>query len=272
MVRDRLSLFVETWQGDGETCLLIAGAGAIGAFWPDHFCEALNRRGLQVVRYDHRDAGRSSFVEFDKRPYTLSDLVQDALAVLDAVGARRAHWVGHSMGGFIVQLAAIQHPERVLSVTSISSHTASPDLPPPPAQTWEVMLANQPIGELDSDLPGFQKVWRHLNGRAPFDEAAAAAYTRELYARNPKTLPATNHVAAQADMEDRGPALRSVGVPALVIHGEEDPLVPWVGGEITAQAIPNARLVTLRGAGHMFFDSPTWARIAEEILRQIEAP
>lgn len=95
------------------------------------------------------------------------------------------------------------------SYCSVSrSGGASPDLPPPSAETWEVMLANRPIGEFDADLPGFQKVWRYLNGGAPFDEAAAAAYTAELYARNPRTLPATNHVAIQVDMEDRGPALR----------------------------------------------------------------
>lgn len=261
-----LRLWVEQFGSDGPVCLLVGGAGAVSSFWPDPWCECMARAGYRVVRFDHRDAGRSSFVDFEKNPYGLTDLVADSMRVLDTIPATEAHIVGHSMGGFIAQLAAAQQPDRVLSMTSMSSHTASPDVPPPPPETWDVMLANVPTGELDADLPGFMGVWRYLNGEVDFDEAAAEAYTRDMYARNPRTLPANNHVAIQADMDDREPLLRELDVPALVIHGELDPLVPVEGGRMTARALRNGRLLTLPGAGHMFFNHGVWDRIGAALL------
>ena len=261
-----ITLWIERRPAPGPTCLLVGGAGAIAAFWPDSFCDALHRAGFQVIRYDHRDTGLSTFVDFDRDPYGLMDLLDDALTILDHVGVQSAHWVGHSMGGFVAQLAAIHHPERVLSLTSMSSHAAHPDLPSPSAETWKVMLANQPRGDIRRDLPGFMTVWRYLNGSVPFDEGAAAAYTRELYRRNPKTLPATNHVAIQADMADRTPDLERLDLPALIVHGEADPLVPMVGGTLTAEAIPNARFLSLPDVGHMFFNGKIWETLAKHII------
>lgn len=265
VVRGGVTIWLERTAGAGPPCLLVGGAGAISAFWSDALCAALAAAGHPVIRYDHRDAGRSSFVDVTRAPYGLSDLVDDALALLDHAGAPAAHFVGHSMGGFIAQLAAIHHPERVLSLTSLSSHTASPDVPPPAERTWEVMLANQPCGDVERDLAGYQRVWRYLNGDVPFDSVAAEAYTRELYARNPATLPATNHVAIQAGMEDRTRQLRQLALPALVIHGERDPLVPLVAGRMTAEAIPGARLVVVPDAGHMFFNAGVWAALTAEV-------
>ncbi|TFH47798.1 MAG: alpha/beta hydrolase, partial [Lysobacterales bacterium] len=175
----------------------------------------------------------------------------------------------HSMGGFIAQLASIQRPDWVMSFTSISSHTASPRVPSPPRRTWEVMLANHPVGELLPDLPGYMGVWRYLNGDVPFDEEAAAEYTRELHSRNPKTLPATNHVAIQQGMEDRTPALANTGVPGLAIHGDCDLLVPVEGGLITADALPVSRLAVLPGAGHMLFNRGAWTKMLDELAENL---
>lgn len=264
--RGDVRIHVEEFAASGPACLLVGGAGAISAFWPDACCRELASSGYRTIRFDHRDAGNSSFVDRSKNPYGLMDLVDDVMAILDACGETGAHMVGHSMGGFIVQLAAIHHPDRVLSLTSISSHTASPALPPPSEETWQVMLANQPTGDLEWDLPGYMTVWRFLNGDAPFDDEMAARYTRELYARNPATLPATNHVAIQAEMADRGPALRGVDLPALVIHGDRDPLVPFEGGQQTAGALGGSRLVRLPRAGHMFFSPVIWGEIVRELV------
>ncbi len=131
------------------------------------------------------------------------DLLDDALTILDHVGVQSAHWVGHSMGGFVAQLAAIHHSERVLSLTSVSSHAAHPDLPSPSEETWKAMLANQPRGDIRRDLPGFMTVWRYLNGRVPFDEGVAEAYTRELYRRNPKLLQLTVEIPTPTVAESR---------------------------------------------------------------------
>lgn len=267
--RGEVRLWAEEYGGDGPTCLLVGGAGAISAFWPDAFCQGLASSGYRVIRYDHRDAGNSSFVDRGTYPYGLEDLLDDATAILDACGVRTAHVVGHSMGGFVAQLAAIHRPRRLRSITSISSHTASPMLPDPPAETWRVMLANNPVGDLDRDLPGYMKVWRFLNGEAPFDREMASGYTREIYARNPATLPATNHVAVQDGMEDRSPALRGVDLPALVIHGELDPLVPIEGGVQTADALGGSRFVRLAHAGHMFFHGSIWREILDELLSHL---
>jgi len=266
VARGHLTIWLEHTRGAGAPCLLVGGAGAISAFWSDAFCAALAGAGRRVIRYDHRDTGHSSFVDFARTPYDLLDLLDDALALLDHAGAPAAHFIGHSMGGFIAQLAAIHHPERVLSLTSVSSHAASPDLPPPPERTWEVMLANRPCGDIERDLAGYQDVWRYLNGDAPFDSSAAEAYTRELYARNPATLPATNHVAIQASMQDRSAQLRALALPALVVHGERDPLVPLEGGRATAEAIPGAKLAVIPDAGHMFFNAAVWSSLASELI------
>jgi pimeloyl-ACP methyl ester carboxylesterase len=270
IVREDVTLWFEHLANSGPLCLLVGGAGAISTFWPDEFCRRIHRAGYQVVRYDQRDTGNSSFVDFENKPYGLMDLVDDAMAIVDHVGAPAVHLVGHSMGGFVAQQAAICRPERVLSLTSISSHTAGPDLPPPPARTWEVMMANQPTGLFDNDLPGYLEVWRYLNGDISFDEAAAVNYTRELYRRNPATLPADNHVALQVNMRNRAEELEGLSTPALVVHGGADPLVPVVGGQRTADALVNARFLVLPEAGHMFFNELVWDELALQLINLFE--
>ena len=266
-----IRIWSESFPADGPGCLLIGGAGTISAFWPDSFCQGLAAHGYEVLRYDHRDTGWSTQIDFEAHPYDLADLVADALAVLDATEIQRAHVVGHSMGGFIAQLLAVDHPDRVRSLTSIASHTAGPDVPPPPTDTWDILLANKPTGDFDADLPGYLKVWRHLNGDLPLNEAMATAYTRQLYARNTATLSARNHVAAQRGMRDRTSILGTVHMPTLVIHGEEDPLVPAVGGRLTAEAIPGATFLTLPGAGHVFFNRDTWRTIESALAPHFAA-
>jgi pimeloyl-ACP methyl ester carboxylesterase len=270
VTRGSISLWTEILPFNGDlACLLIGGAGSISAFWPDEFCHSIARLGVTVIRYDHRDAGHSSFVDYNKSPYTLADLTADALAILNECGFEKVHVVGHSMGGFIAQMLAIEHPSRTCSLTNISSHTGSPDVPPPLESAWPILLSNQPKGVLDEDLPGYMKVWRFLNGDCSFDEQMARQYTEELYRRNPKTLPADHHVAAIAVAPDRTFALRRLNIPSIVIHGDHDPLVPSQGGQMTAEAIPNAKLTLVEGAGHMFFNKAVWRRIQTAILEHI---
>lgn len=274
-VRDGIDLDVDRFgEGPDPLVLLIPGAGAPKEFWPVAFCERLADAGRSVVRYSHRDTGLSTHV--DER-YPIGELLDDLFALLAQLGRAEAHLVGHSMGGFLVQLATCERPELVRSATSISAgSTVLPDrfeelgMSPIPESTWEVLLKNEPTGDVDRDLPGWLRSWRFLNGRRPFDEAAAVAYTRRLYEGDPRNAEvAEHHVHAMttvpADLVRR---LRTERTPFLVIHGTDDPLVPLDHGRATARLAPEARLVELDGAGHMFFDDAVWDEIGGAILAQ----
>jgi pimeloyl-ACP methyl ester carboxylesterase len=276
--RGTIQLWSEGFGTPGRPCaLLISGAGAHAGFWPDEFCRRLAERGLFVVRYDHRDIGHSTHTDAD---YDLATLLADAMAVLDAHGVQAAHLVGHSMGGYLVALAAVHEAPRVLSATMIS---AGPTVTPAVAErfgltsarpeTWEALLENRPTGDFEADLPGWMKSWRLLHGRLPIDEEMAARYTKELYTRDPRDASvADRHIAAMrtvpASLADD---LSRTTVPALVLHGTDDPLVPVDHGEALARLIPGCRLRLLEGAGHMFFQRYLWARLFALILDHARA-
>ncbi|OJJ15367.1 hypothetical protein BKI52_38790 [marine bacterium AO1-C] len=268
-IEDDLKLWVETYgNSNNEACLFISGAGANSSFWSENLCNNLVNKGFFVIKYDHRDFGYSTKIDWNRTPYDFMQLVKDALSILDALEIAKAHVVGHSMGGFIVQLLGIHYPERVLSMASLSSSTNSPTVPPPPEKTWEVYLSHQPKNDYENDLYGFLGVWRYLNGTAEFDEALAIDYTKNLYKRQPidAALGAT-HVKAQETLTDRTEALKKVKIPTLVIHGEEDYAVDKYGGIQTAEAIENAELVLIPKMGHLLFNYSILERFEQEIIQ-----
>lgn len=268
-VENDLQLYVETY-GDpcDEGCLFLSGAGANSSFWSDQFCHRLADQGFFVITYDHRDFGYSSKINWDERPYDFIQLVNDALTVLDVLEVEKAHMVGHSMGGFIVQLLGIHYSHRVISMISISSSTSSDAVPKPPEQTWDIFLSNKPTGDLTADMDGFLKVWKYLNGTATFDEELAITYTKNLYQRQliDGALGAS-HVKAQATLTDRTEQLKKIKLPALVIHGKEDFAVVVYGGILTAEAIENAQLIVIPEMGHMPFNYKTLERLEYEIIK-----
>ena len=267
-VEDDIQLWVETFGAPaGEACLLISGAGANSSFWSDRLCDSLDRSGFYIIRYDHRDFGYSTKIDWEERPYPFFRLVEDAVAILDHLQVDQAQVVGHSMGGFIVQLLAIHFPERVRSLTSISSSTNSPTVPPPPEETWDIFLANIPSNDFEQDLPGFLPVWRYLNGTAPFSEELAVEYTRNLYQRQViDGALGASHVKAQETLKDRSEALKSVQQPALIMHGAEDYAVPPYGAMQTAECLPNAQLVIIPKMGHLPFNHDILRRFEGEII------
>ena len=179
-----LKLWVETYgEKNNEACLFISGAGANSSFWSDNLCDTLAQHGFFVIKYDHRDFGYSSKIDWNKNPYDFMQLVQDSLTILDSFNIDKAHVIGHSMGGFIVQILGINFPERIISMISISSTTNSPNIPMPPEKTWEIYLSNEPHNDFKNDLDGFLRVWKYLNGTADFDKELAVEYTRNLYER-----------------------------------------------------------------------------------------
>jgi pimeloyl-ACP methyl ester carboxylesterase len=231
------------------TILLVNGLGSQMTWTTGEFCETLVSRVFQVIRYDNRDTGLSTW---PTQPYGIADMARDGVAVLDAAGAARAHVVGISMGGIIVQRMAIDHPGRIASMTSIMStpspaelvstpeaHTALHSVPPDPEQDLEAYLAQMIRRSRIFESPA----WPASDGE--LREKLLAAYRR---AYNPDG--AQRHMAAIGVDGDRTEGLRTLKIPALVIHGAEDPLVNPSAGRATANAIPGATLKIIPGMGH----------------------
>ncbi|MBE4739539.1 MULTISPECIES: alpha/beta fold hydrolase [Streptomyces] len=285
---DGIELWAEEFGGpEHPVVLLVMGAQAQGVQWNDGIVRRLVGGGRRVIRYDHRDTGRSSVVDFAVRPYTVADLASDALAVLDAFGVRKAHLVGASLGGIIAQRIAVTDPERVLTLTSLSSQPLGTDmaavvtramagkppapgqLPPPEAELLAVLAASLPDPEagLEAHLALRLPLWRVLHGQVlPFDEEEYRAMERRVFERARDLAAGFHHTLAGAAGGDDTAALASVTAPTLVLHGTEDPMFPPAHAEATAAAVPGAELVMIEGLGHTL-PSALDARLAEEILR-----
>lgn len=263
-----LELYVETYgEQSNEACLFISGAGANSSFWTDRLCDSLVENGFFVIKYDHRDFGYSSKIDWDKNPYGFMRLTSDAIAILDSLNIAEAHVIGHSMGGFIVQLMGIHYPNRVISMASISSMTNSPAVPMPPEKTWEIYLSNKPQGNLETDLDGFLEVWEYLNGTAKFDKELAIEYTKNLYERQNIDGPlGATHVKSQGTLADRTEELKKVKIPTLVMHGAEDYAVDKYGGIQTAASIENSKLILIPNMGHLPFNHEILKRFENEIM------
>lgn len=234
------------------TILLINGLGSQMTRWPVPFCEKLTARGFRVLRFDNRDVGLSTWLP-EGSAYDLTDMAADAVAVLDAAGVAKAHIAGVSMGGMIAQLVAADHPDRVLSLTSIMSTTGDPALPQMTAEALKVLTvpAPDPKADLEAYVAHGMRNARTIGSPAyPWEDAmlrerVIAEMTR---AYNPPGV-ARQSAAIRAN-GDRTAKVRGIKVPTVILHGREDPLVPVTGGEATARAIPGAELRIIPGMGH----------------------
>ncbi|WP_293901281.1 alpha/beta hydrolase [Phenylobacterium sp.] len=232
-----------------ETVLLVNGLGSQMTRWPEAFCAKLVARGYRVIRMDNRDTGLSTWPADD---YVLADMGNDAMAVLDAAGVAGAHIAGVSMGGMIVQRMAIDHPDRVLSLTSIMSAPGPATLKSTP-QAMAVLDVPPPDPKADFAAyvaHGVQNARTIGSPAYPWDEAELTARVEAEYRRafNPPGA-ARQRRAIGAD-GDRVAALKQLDVPTVVLHGADDPLVQPLGGEATAAAIPGAELRIIPGMGH----------------------
>ncbi|WP_162184873.1 alpha/beta fold hydrolase [Allokutzneria albata] len=256
--------------------LLVMGLGAQGTSWNESFCSALVEGGRYVVRFDNRDTGRSDSVDFTTSPYTMTDLAADAIGLLDALGIGAAHVVGTSMGGMIGQEMAIEHPTRVLSLTSWMS---SPDTPDPQTMDWRTLPGRRPVitpiaAEMAANPPRTRaehvdfmvRLARAVTGSgSEFDEDEVRRMIENALDRAPGRDGTMNHSIAASSSRDRRDLLRHLTIPVLVLHGTEDPVVPFEHAEEMARLVPHARLVPLPGVGH---DMPRACqdKIVEEIL------
>jgi pimeloyl-ACP methyl ester carboxylesterase len=242
--------------GDPEDppILLVMGIGGSMLWWEEGFCRMLVEGGRLVLRYDHRDTGRSVTSELGRPEYTGTDLVADAVGVLDAYGIPAAHIVGVSAGGAFAQLLALAFAKRVLSLVLISTSPATPgerELPPA-TEAYLHFLATADVDWSDRDsvidyLVGYSRML--AGGERLFDEAAARELVRREVERARNIASSENHAALPEGEVPRAP-LSSIAVRTLVIHGSADPMFPLEHGEALAEEIPGARLLTLDGAGH----------------------
>ena len=249
--------------------LLVMGIGGSMLWWEEGFCWTLAEGGRLVIRYDHRDTGRSVTYELGRPEYTGTDLVADAVGVLDAYGIPAAHVVGVSAGGAFAQLLVLGFPERVRSLVLIST---SPAIPvgrqlPPATERYRRFLTTAEVDWSDREsvvdyLVGYSQIL--AGGQRPFDEAAARELVRRDVERARNIAAAENHGALPEGELPHAP-LSSIAVPTLVIHGTADPMFPLAHGQALAEEIPGARLLTLDGAGHGV-DRADWETIARAIL------
>ena len=266
-------------NADDPTLLLVSGYTSQLTGWEAGVCARFVEQGLHVVRYDNRDVGLSSKLTGAVRPaeilaaviagepvpevpYTLSDMAADGIGLLDHLGVERAHVAGRSMGGMIVQMMAIEHPDRIASLTSIMSSTGNPRSGAPTPEAREALLAPPPT-ERTAYIEAAVRadVWaskRYVDHDA-MKARAAVDFDRAFHPEG-----ATRQLAAIYATGDRSDRLRLLDLPTLVIHGRDDTLITPAGGEDTAQLIPGSKYLLLADMGHDL-PVPLWPVFAETV-------
>lgn len=249
---------------DAEPLLLVMGLGGPMTWWDPEFCQLLADRGFFVIRYDNRDTGRSSRVQGRinqrkivasflglkaKTPYSMQDLADDGFALLDHLEIDAAHVVGVSMGGMIVQTMALGRPQRVLSMTSIMSTTGRRTVGWQDPSLLPLMIASRHSRE--AYIETSEKLWK-LIGSPDYPDTTLSIRERaaETWDRGVSRSGVMRQMGAILTQPDRSRALRSLRVPALVIHGTHDKMVHVSGGRATSQAIPGSELLLVPGMGH----------------------
>ncbi len=267
--------------------LLIAGIGGQMIGWDEELCKEWARKGLYVIRFDNRDVGLSTKMEGAgvpdlaaaiaanmkgekvNAPYSIDDMADDAVGLLDALNIDKAHICGISMGGIIAQTMAFRHPSRVRSMTQVYSTTGNPQLPTPKPEIMALLLTPPPQ-EREAYIEYMLKLYKTIAGPGfPFDETwhrnlAGRSYDRAFY--GPGKARQFMALLAQGN---RKPRLASITAPTLVIHGADDPLVLVAGGKDSAEAIPGARLMIIDGMGHDMPHGSAWPRIVEAVTAHV---
>jgi pimeloyl-ACP methyl ester carboxylesterase len=271
-------------EASAEPMLLIMGLGGQMVLWDDAFCEQIAVRGFRVIRFDNRDVGQSSKLTGGKRltwlellklrflkipvmaPYTLRDMAEDTIALMDVLGIRTAHMVGASMGGMIAQEIAITFPERVRSLISMMSTTGNPKLPQPTREAISIFMAPPPRSR-DEYIARFERNSKVLRaGRFPEDEALDRSRAERVFDRGLNPAGIGRQIRAVLASGSRKERLRKVKAPTLVIHGTADPLVDPKAAQDTAVSIPGAKLMMVQGMGHAL-PMAIWPEIIDAIDR-----
>ncbi|MEO7555906.1 MAG: alpha/beta fold hydrolase [Acidimicrobiales bacterium] len=276
----------ERGEPDGVPLLLISGLGSQSTSWDPDLLDAFADRGFRVVTFDNRDVWLSTWIDAPglrvlkaiasaaagvpvEAPYVLADMAADAVGLLDALGIEAAHVVGVSMGGMIAQTMAIEHPGRVLSLTSVMSTTGARDVGGPTGVAGS--MAMRPSGRSrDEAIAVAVERARAIGTPDAFDEERVTAKAAAAYDRAFNPAGAARQVLAILASGSRAERLRELAVPTLVIHGALDPLVDISGGRRTAELVPGATLVEIDDMAH---DLPpnARARVVDAITRHVAA-
>ncbi|MCP5267476.1 MAG: alpha/beta hydrolase [Zoogloeaceae bacterium] len=266
----RITLYFESFGKDTDPAiLLIMGLGAQYSRWNTRFCELLAQRGFRVIRFDNRDCGLST--HFDTAPlpdiagaikrgqplnlaYTLEDMAQDALDLLDSLGIRQAHFAGASMGGAIAQIIAARHPARALSLTSIMSSSGNPMLPPPTPAAAAALFAPLPLQRDRASMvaDGIARFLPVSSPDYPTPQADLEAMFGNEYDRAFYPQGVARQLGAIFASGDRRPLLKTIKCPTVVLHGAADPLIPLACGVDVCANITGAEMITVPGMGHDF--------------------
>ncbi|MEO6987891.1 MAG: alpha/beta hydrolase [Aquihabitans sp.] len=276
-----LAIAYETFGDPGDPpLLLVMGLGAPMLGWDEGFCALLVARGFHVIRFDNRDVGNSTWSttpgldlgaavlaalggDNTNAPYTLSDMAADAVGVLDHLGIDAAHVVGASMGGMIAQTMAIEHPQRVRTLTSIMSTTGDPDVGTPDADLLGTLVAVRPT-EREASIEFGIGVIKAISSPDHFDEdrARARATAETDVGINPEATP--RQLLAILASGSRAEGLERLDLPCLVVHGRQDRLVAFSGGQRTADLVAGADFLAIDDMAH---DLPVahWPAVADSI-------
>lgn len=282
MVRaNGVDLCIDTFGDPANPCILLIGGGAASMdWWEDGFCQRLAEGDRYVVRYDQRDTGQSTSYPPGHAPYAIRDLAADAVGILDALDVDRAHIVGLSMGGGIAQVLGVGHPDRVASLTLVSTTPGGPhgpDNPDLPPMSDDLGAAFSGMGQ-DPDWTDRSAVVDYLvagerifTGTIPFDEARARAIAGRVYDRTTSVEAGVRNHFALDGGEPVRPRLGQIVAPTLVIHGTADPLYPYAHAQALASEIPGAELLPVEGMGHQYPPPAVWDLVITAILTHTAA-
>jgi len=265
--------------------LLVIGLGNQLIHWQAEFCQQIADAGYYVIRYDNRDTGLSTKFEglsseeiMEKIgalfmgqkvpvPYTIEDMTNDTVGLLDTLDIDKAHICGMSMGGYIAQTFAINNPSRVLSLTSIYSHCGNRNDFPPTQEVMETMMKPTPT-ERSEYIQYMVDMYKLISGTGlPFDEEFHRTLCGKAFDRSFCPEGVGRQYLAIMTQDDRREALGKLAIPSLIGHGDEDPLVPLAGGKATAECIPNAKLMVIKGMGHATINvSAYWNEIKDAMI------
>jgi pimeloyl-ACP methyl ester carboxylesterase len=270
-------LATQSFGAPGNTpVLLVMGSTASMLGWPDLFCDLLAGQSLYVIRFDHRDTGRSTTLAPAAASYAVEDMADDVLAIADAYGLGRLNLVGMSLGGYISQMLAVSRPDRIASLTLIGSEPLGWDGPPLPHISDAFMAHFRALGALDwSDgvaVTEFLVESERLcaGSGAPFDAEAAKALALRVLARTDSPASMFNHGSLTTRQEWTG-GYRKIACPVLVIHGAEDPILPIGNGLALAEGVSGARIEVMPGVGHEL-PQRCFAALADWIAAHVRTP